>query len=80
MPLESVANVLDEATHTELDGKILNSNLTRRLQKLEVLQPSDCMALLVAIALKSNGCIDSRYADIDAADELIQRNKDWRSR
>ena len=49
MPLESVANVLDDATHAQL---------TRRFQKLEVLQPSDCMALLVAVSLRSNGCID----------------------
>jgi hypothetical protein len=38
MPLEFVVNVLDDATHVELDIKILHSKLTQRLQKLSILR------------------------------------------
>lgn len=76
MPLEFAFNTLDNATHTELDSQILNSKLTRRLQKFEILQPSDCMALLVVIASRSNGCIDPKYTDIEEAMELIHQNED----
>ena len=76
MPLEPVFNALDNATHVELDGKILNLRSTQRLQKLPVLQLSDYALLLVAIASRSNGCIDQKYTDTEEAVVLIQENED----
>jgi hypothetical protein len=40
------------------------------------LQLSDCALLLVAIASRSNGCIDQKYTDIEEAMVLIQENED----
>ena len=74
MPLEFVVNALDDATHVELDVKMLNLKLTQRLRKLPVLQLSDCALLLVAS--RSNGCIDQKYTDIDEAEDLMQESED----
>ena len=76
MPLEFVVNTLDDATHVELDVKMLNLKLTQRLQKLPVLQLSDCARLLVVIAARSNGCIDQKYTDTDEAEDLMQESED----
>jgi hypothetical protein len=76
MPLEFVVNTLDDATHVELDLEMLNLKLTQRLQKLPVLQPSDCALLLVAIASRSNGCIDKKFTDYGEAEDLMQESKD----
>jgi hypothetical protein len=76
MPLEFVVNTLDDATHVELDLEMLNLKLTQRLQKLPVLQPSDCALLLVAIASRSNGCIDKKFTDYGEAEDLMQESED----
>ena len=75
MPLEFVVNTLDDATHVELDVKILNLKLTQRLQKLPVLQLSDCTRLLVAIASRLNGYIDQNYTDTDEAEDIMQESE-----
>jgi hypothetical protein len=76
MPLEFVVDALDDATHVELDVKILNLKSTQRLQKLSDLRLDDYTRLLVAIASRSNGCIDQKYTDVDEAEDLIQENED----
>jgi hypothetical protein len=52
--------------------------LTQRLQKLSVLQLSDCSLLLVAIASRLNGCIDQKYTDTDEVEDLMQESQDLR--
>jgi hypothetical protein len=76
MPLESVVNALDDARHAELDVKMLDLKLTQRLQKLSDLSLDDYADLLVAIASRSNGCIDQKYTDFDEAEDLIKENED----
>jgi hypothetical protein len=78
MPLEPASNVLDDATHVELDGEILNLKSTSYLLELSALQLCDLALLLGTITSWSSGCIDPKYKYTQDAMGLIQENEDLR--
>ena len=71
MPLETAANVLDDATHTRLDKALLAEFHVRGLPY----GIWGAFALLSSVALNSEGCIDPKYANA-AAMSFIERNPD----
>jgi hypothetical protein len=76
MDLESVANTLDDATHTQLDLDTLSAHSVRGFRCLPDLGPSDCALLLTAIASRSMGSIDDKYVGAEEAWALIDEHKD----
>jgi hypothetical protein len=74
MPLETVANVLDNATHARLDKALLAEFHVRGLP------PGIWGAynLLNFIALNSEGCIDPKFQG-PAAMSLVEGNSDLRT-
>ena len=74
MPLETAANVLDDATHTRLDKALLAEFHVRGLP------PGIWGAynLLNFIALNSEGCVDAKYEGPPAM-ALVEGNLDLRT-
>ena len=74
MPLETVANVLDDATHTRLDKALLAEFHVRGLG------PGiwGAYTLLNFIALNSEGCVDPKYEGTPAM-ALVEGNPDLRT-
>jgi hypothetical protein len=72
MPLESAVNLLDDATHSRLDNKVLATveeaptSLTLTLATL----------LLTTIASNSDGTVDSKYRETPHSKALIQEYAD----
>ena len=71
MPLKTAANVLDDATHTKLDKRLLAEFHARGLP------PGiwGAYVLLTFITSDSEGCIDPKYGST-AAMSFVERNPD----
>jgi hypothetical protein len=78
MPLESVASILDDGTHVQLDKVVLNTCDA-------VIEPSALGALafllLATIVSNSEGTLDSQYGNTTNAKALLARRRRiyWRS-
>jgi len=67
MPLESAVNLLDDATHSLLDNKVLAT-----VEEA----PTSLTLLLTTIASNSDGTIDSKYRETPDSKALIQEYAD----
>jgi hypothetical protein len=74
--LETVPNDLDEATHNDLDKKILVNNPKSNLETYATTNIFDGLLerLLLFIVSNSEGKLDPKYASIDAAQELLHNH------
>jgi hypothetical protein len=69
MSFETVANILDDATHARLDQQVI-----AEVQDQNLTPGSVPTFLLLIIALNSDGCIDPKYKDIGVAMSLLDQN------
>ncbi|KAG9310693.1 hypothetical protein JVU11DRAFT_9287 [Chiua virens] len=78
MPLQSLPDCFDLATHQELD-RAVNEDISDVFTVIEHLSPSDYIILLVAIVRHSRGDLDSKYLAFSDAKKLMTTYGELRS-